>query len=245
VWHERIGKARVVRVLGELTEIRALDAIEHQVPTRELRSWKLRGPGGGGRAAGRWGQIPGPSAPDLKPEGTKRRTDAQVARAVASTWYPVPRTLVMLTKEQGLIVEERGSGFSVRSRHPPQRELMRIRQDPEGSHAARPSVAVGAGSSPARRRAVADIERDMARLLESGGELRSRLKLVALLKSVDRLLAKTEAASSSPRANAPSREGGRSAQRRSDDAVGRWERRTWPGMIRFVQGGSPGLGKRS
>jgi hypothetical protein len=145
----------------------------------------------------------------------------------------VTRTLVILAREQGLRVDQRPDGYSIRAPQSPHRELVRVREDEFGSHMARAALSVPSGSSDALRSAAGELNREVARHLEACLALESRLALVGVLKKAQGRLDRVAPRTPAKRKRVASK--GAKKLKRAAPAT----------YIRVVQGGAPGLGRRS
>jgi hypothetical protein len=238
VWHGVHGKARITRIDGERATVQPeAEGSPRTVPLAELISWKVH--------AKQSVTAPAPKKSRILPAQPVRpsRPAATTARALSpadpGTWYPVTRTLVVLAREKGLRVDPKPGGFAIRSTRPPFRELVRIREDATGAHSARAAASAGTSVTDEGRLVVTAVNREIARHLQRGLDLQARLALVAYLRKAEVHLEQAARTTRTPK-GAPSEPKGPVS-----DGLGRWERKTWPGMIRFVQGGSPGSGRRS
>lgn len=232
VWHPQHGGGRVVSLEGVTAGVLfGAEASPRKVLLLGLVSWKARP-----LEARPTGAVTSSVARTAVAGGPAARPATRVA------WHPVPRTLVILARERGLRVDAIDGGFAIVMSKAPQRQLVRIREDADGHHEARAAVSAHAGASRTQRDAVASVNAIIDGHLARGQELEARLALVAYLPGAERRL--EQASRESPAPGRKKRGRKAAAPASSPEPPGPWERRRWPGMIRIVQGGAPGLGKR-
>jgi hypothetical protein len=229
VHHPDRGKGRVIAISGPVASVRfGAEPTDCSIPLPQLVSHK---------AHRRATASPVAARPATVTRGSTATTvsgaTAPGPRVNEHAWHPVTRTLVILAREQGLRVDERPDGWSIRTQQPPHRELVRVREDDFGSHTARAAVTVPAGASDALRSAAAGLDRDIARHLEGCLSLEGRLALMGVLRKAQGRLDRVASRAPAKRTRVASK--GSTKVKRARPVT----------YIRVVQGGAPGLGRRS